>query len=197
MKNLTLVTEDELSEAIAKKLVQQVLPSINIDCSLGKQGFGYIKSKMKAWNEISEYKLILVVTDLDNHECAPKMRHEWTKGLKPNSNLLFRIAVREIESWLLADHLSVKKVVKTTAKIPESPDLLNNPKQTLLNLIDKYGYRQFKEDLIRKEGNNCFQGIGYNNVLSAFVESTWSASRAAKRSDSLRRSIDHLQSIDV
>ena len=63
-------------------------------------------------------------------------------------NLVFRVAVREIEAWLLADHIGMKKLlVGGASNLPNDPDLLSDPKQVLLKLARK-APRAIKNDLI-------------------------------------------------
>jgi hypothetical protein len=194
MENMILVTEDDLSEAIGKKIIQQLLPQFTITQSLGKQGFGYIKSRMKNWNEIAQHKHVLIIADLDLQECAPRMKVEWTQNLKLNHNLIFRIAVRESESWVLADHDSLIKIIPR-AKPINNPDLLVDPKQSLLNLINRYGSRKTKNELIRVDNGNCYQGIAYNHTLSELIEEHWDCFRAAQHSESLQRTINSLRQL--
>jgi hypothetical protein len=53
-------------------------------------------------------------------------------------NLVFRVAVREIEAWLLADHVGMGKLLVAGAtNLPRDPDLLVDPKQVLLQLASK------------------------------------------------------------
>ncbi|MDF2210039.1 hypothetical protein L1F28_15070 [Arthrospira platensis NCB002] len=41
----------------------------------------------------------LVLTDLDKSECPLAIINEWLKSQPKHPNLLFRVAVKEVESW--------------------------------------------------------------------------------------------------
>lgn len=131
----------------------------------------------------------LLLTDLDTAECAPVLIDEWLpKPLVKNHNLIFRIAVREVESWLMADReafagfLSVK-----TELIPEEIDNLENPKAFLVGLAKNSRNRSLREDIMPKPGTNAKQGPNYNNRLCEFIRSTWCPLRASESSLSLER----------
>ena len=57
---------------------------------------------MKRFNHGAKGTPFILLTDLDKNECAPMLIQEWlTDPLHPN--LIFRVAVHEVEAWILAD----------------------------------------------------------------------------------------------
>ena len=96
-----------------------------------------------------------------------------------------RIAVRTIESWVLADHEAMRQLIGPKVALPACPDDLRNPKQHLLKLA-QHARRDVRMDLVKQAGAIASQGIGYNARLADWVASTWSPERAAERSPSLR-----------
>ena len=187
MRAIALATEDELSEAIGLRLIAEspfheadVLP-------LRRNGSGYLKSKVESWRQLAGQQVVLLLTDLDQIDCPVALRNEWL-GTRPVSDrLLLRIAVREIESWVLADHDAMRKLIGDRGKLPPAPDELGDPKAFLLNMVRKYAPRDVKQDLLAERGAMASQGLGYNRRLVAWVKSDWSPDRAAARSPSLLR----------
>lgn len=184
---VALATEDELSEAVGKHLLIDAGYDLSPSPFLRRNGFGYLRSKMDSWCEMAKRKPVVLLTDLDNALCPVELRKNWLGTRKNPKNLIIRVAVREIESWLMADHDALRTLVGHRGSLPPNPDLLPDPKQFLLRLIAKQASRSIREDLVAEEGAIASQGIGYNARLSEWVATVWSAERAALRSESLRR----------
>jgi len=104
---ITLAVEDSLSEVVARTILRQSDKKYYVSNCLGKKGFGYLKSKIKAFNKASQKLPFFVLTDQDNG-CPPDKIDSWL-GVIPHSNLIFRIAVMEIESWVMADREAIAK----------------------------------------------------------------------------------------
>lgn len=187
MRAIALATEDELSEAIGLRLIAEspfheadVLP-------LRRNGSGYLKSKVESWRQLAGQQVVLLLTDLDQIDCPVALRNEWLGTRPVPDRLLLRIAVREIESWVLADQDAMRKLIGDRGKLPPAPDELGDPKAFLLNMVRKYAPRDVKQDLLAERGAMASQGLGYNRRLVAWVKSDWSPDRAAARSPSLLR----------
>lgn len=187
MKFVALATEDQLSEAVGKRLLVDAGYEFKPDPLIRKNGFGYLRSNMKSWCEMSHRKPFVLLTDLDKASCPVELRATWIGKHNPSENFVMRIAVREIEAWLLADHKAIRSIVGAGGKLPPNPDLLPDPKQTLLRLVAAHASRNIKEDLVSQAGAIASQGIGYNARLSLWVQTAWDPKRAATRSDSLHR----------
>jgi hypothetical protein len=195
MPYITIATEDELSEAVGDRLVAEILPNFEISQRLRKGGNGYLKNKCMNFNKMALRHPVLLITDLDNAACASGLIESWFAGQILNQNLIFRVAIREIESWLLADHQGMRQLLEKGAnKITLTPDQLQNPKEYLLECA-KRAPRGVRNDLIRAKGALALQGLGYNSRLCMFVRDTWEPERASTRSDSLDRAIRRLREI--
>lgn len=108
---------------------------------------------------------------------------------------MFRVAVREIESWLLADHQAMRSLLGQKAgKLPEAPDDLPDPKQTLLSLAQR-AKRDVREDIVANRGSVASQGLGYNARLGQVIRQAWEPARAADRSPSLVKARARLRAL--
>ena len=101
MTLVALATEDELSEAVGKRLLIDAGYNLSPSPFLRRNGFGYLRSKMDSWCEMANRKPVVLLTDLDNTVCPAELRENWLGTRKTPKNLIIRVAVREIESWLL------------------------------------------------------------------------------------------------
>jgi hypothetical protein len=182
---INLAVEDDLSEAVLIK----ILPDRYVVGVCHKHGgFGYLKSNIDGFNNASKGMPFLVLTDLDMGECAPTLIKKWL-SVPIHHNLLFRVAVREVESWVLADRdrfakfLGIRKTL-----VPENVDAIDDPKKCLINLARK-SKRNLREDIVPTEGSTAKQGPDYNGRLASFVKEFWNPQEAMHNSPSLERTI--------
>ncbi len=192
---LNLVFEDEISEMVMVKLADESKKYF-IANSYSEGGFGYIKKNIGGFNEAAKACPFFVLTDLDSVDCAPTLIDSWL-GKSAHPNLIFRIAVREVEAWLLADIEGFSEFTGlSVTNFQENAEEITDPKAQLLQLIKRCRIRRIKEDILPK---NEFAAVGpnYNGRLGEFVMKYWSVSRAIKRSDSLKRAMTHLSTFSV
>ena len=184
MLPLTIATEDELSEAIALRIVLD-FPALEVGLCVRQGGNGYLRSRMRNFREMALRGPVLVITDLDTSMCPVALRNAWLRPLPHPPGLLLRVAVREIESWLLADHNAVVTLLgkKVERRLPDDSDRIPDPKDFILELA-RLAPRDFRFDLRAEAGAIARQGLGYNHRLCGLVGSSWCPARAAKRSPS-------------
>jgi hypothetical protein len=98
------------------------------------------------------------------------------------------LAVRSVESWLLADAEAFSGYfgVRRSA-IPGDPDSLANPKLTFVNLLRASRRRAMREAIVPMPGSSAATGPGYAASLMAFTREHWRPPVAARRSESLHR----------
>ena len=195
MVGVALATEDALSEAMGFRLLQEASSELRVDLLLRNKGAGYLRSRLHSWQQMARNGLpVVLLTDLDRTPCAPQLVREWFGATSRTDNFVFRVAVREVESWLLADHEGIRTLLGKRCRPPQFPDEVLDPKNKLLELA-RNAPRSVREEIVRSEGSIARQGLGYNRCLSEFVAETWSLGRAEARSPSLlraRRRIDEL-----
>lgn len=194
MTPIAIATEDALSEAIALRLVAEVSVPHRVTHTLRKGGFGYLRSKMDSWCQMANHQVMLVLTDLDRVGCVLELRRDWLAERPLPARLLLRVAVREVESWVLADHVAVRVLLGAKGTLPPAPDILPDPKQALLRLA-KNAAKPVRQDLLRVVDGNLAQGLGYNARLTDWVATHWSPERAAERSPSLARARSRLAEV--
>ncbi len=189
MTDFALATEDALSEAVAETMLRQSGGHV-VHTRLRRNGFGYLKSKIGALNQMAHTVMpVLLVTDLDQWRCPPALIADWLPG-GPDPCLLFRVAVRETESWLLADRWAFAEFLcLPTVMVPERPDELMDPKAALLKLVRKSKRRDLKQDILPARGVSFPVGLGYNDRLIHFVRERWDSQKAAQVSASLARTV--------
>lgn len=192
-ENIAVVVEDDLSLAVIEQVVGQSHQSIHIARALVERGFGNIKRSMEKYRNASNVIPHMVLTDLDQEECPIALRRAWGCENLPDT-LIFRVAVREIEAWLLGDAeaFSIFAGIPSN-KIPAAPETLADPKQVLINLIRRSRNRRLAAEIVPAQGSRVSIGPLYNERLCGFVKGQWRALVAAQRCESLARTIDSLK----
>jgi hypothetical protein len=134
----------------------------------------------------------MVLVDLDNdHDCAPPLRLSWLP--QPAPYLCFRIAVRAVEAWLLADAEQIADFLRVArGKVPANPEMLDSPKSAMVALARASRRRDVREDMVPRDGSGRVVGPAYASRLIEFASSLWRPEIAAQRAESLRRAIDCL-----
>jgi hypothetical protein len=190
--NINLATEDELSEAVGIRLVAELGNGFAVANLLGKKGNTYLKTNLKKYCAFARLHPLLLITDLDQEPCPAALISKWMNTLPRPNNFLFRVAVREVEAWLLSDHDAIKQLLDVSSRLPGMPDTLFDPKRALLELAKK-APREVKKNLLPEPGAVASKGLGYNSRMIDFVRRMWSPRRAATRSNSLCRARERLR----
>jgi hypothetical protein len=192
-----LAVEDDLSEIVIRRLLVDTGRAYAIGIVFGRGGFGYLKTTANNWNAAAAAGTpILLLTDLDQHPCPSDLIRDWLDN-EPHANLLFRIAVREIESWLLADREGFANFLRiSAANIPLQPDQVPDPKRTLVNLARRSRSRTLRESIAPRVGSTAVQGPDYNGCLIEFVRNQWSREAAVERSPSLKRTWEKMMTFE-
>ncbi|MCL2479675.1 MAG: DUF4276 family protein, partial [Treponema sp.] len=165
--------------------------SMTIPC----RGKGKIKKNINGFNNAAKNSYFFVITDLDNeYQCAPSLVQDWLSN-KPVSQLLFRVAVHEIESWLLADRENLATFFSISKQIiPLNPDNEVDPKRTLISLAKRSRKRDIREAIVPIDD---YANIGpeYNIKLQSYIQNTWNIGSARRNSPSLDGAIKSLEKI--
>jgi hypothetical protein len=190
-----LAVEDDLSEVVIRRLLADTKREYFVGATFGHRGFGYLRSTAHNWNAAAAAGTpIILLTDLDQTECAPTLIKIWL-GAAPHQNLLFRIAIREVESWILADREGFSQFLGIkNALVPLQPDQLPDPKQALINLVRRSRKKTIRESIVPRQGTTATQGPDYNGCLGDFVRDHWNSTEAVDLSPSLRRASTKLMS---
>ena len=191
---INLAFEDSLSESVLRVLLLGSGRCYEVATLYTGGGFGYLRQRVRGFNNAAKGIPFLLLADLDTAECAPVLVREWLP-VSPHPNLLFRIAVRAVESWLLADRENLARFLGIRVElVPFGSDSIVDPRSVLIRLASKSRNRRLRDDIVPRPGSTSKQGPSYNGRLIAFVESEWDPAAASSASDSLRRTVEALAS---
>lgn len=191
---ITLAVEDELSEHMLRSILVQTKRAFLVGPVYGRKGADYLRQKLRGFNLAAKGSAYLVLTDLDTYSCVPELIEKWFDchlneyPQRRHANLVFRVAVTEVESWIMADRERFADFLGISRKlIPEQTDTIRNPKEMLIGLASKSRNRRLREDLVPRPGDQRKIGPDYNGRLGEFIHLSWRADVACWHSASLAK----------
>jgi hypothetical protein len=193
---ISAAVEGILDEAVFRRMVEdlEAMPGT----VYGKLGKSFLLEKLQAYNRAARFSPWVILVDLDHdHDCAPPFK----KSCLPNPApfMCFRIAVREIESWLLADRERMAKFLGVNIhRIPHNPEELDSPKSAVVDLARRSRRRDVRENMVPRPGSGRKIGPAYTSVLIEFAgdaKEGWRPHVAARESDSLNRCLHRLKGL--
>ena len=191
---ITAAVEGNLDEAVIRRLIEDA--GCVVGLVYGRRGKNYLRDKLKAFNHAALFRPWVVLVDLDRDaDCAPRLRQEWLE--RPSTGMLFRVAVREVESWLLGDRDRLANFLHVNSdRISANPEDLPNVKRTMVDLARRSRRREIVEDIVPDPTAGRIVGRAYSSRLSEFVldrAAGWRPNVAAQVCPSLWRFINRLK----
>lgn len=198
MISISLAVEDDLSEFVLRRVLSERSVQYNVRRVLKKGGFGYLKKQCRAFNNLAQSCPVLLLTDLDQSSCPTELIKDWI-SFQMHPRFLMRVAVREIEAWLLAHESALRKFLKVRGSAGfRNPELLPDPKASLLSLAASSPTRRLREALTRTNSDgNLRQGPAYNTTLAEFLNTLPCMTRTMKRCASFERMLRALDRLEV
>jgi hypothetical protein len=161
-------------------------------------GKASLRRALPGYNNAAHGDPWLVIVDLDDDfDCAPSFVADWLPH--PNRFMRFRVVVRQIEAWLLADGDRFAEFFGVRRNlIPDFPDNLADAKETVLTLVASSTQRAVRDDMVPRPRSGRRVGPAYSSRLIEFVTSEprgWRPDVAAASSPSLSSCITRLEGL--
>ena len=193
---VTGAVEGDLDEIVLRQVVS--LAGLSLGVVHGRQGKPALLRALPGYNNAAQYAPWIVVVDLDQDcGCAPSCQNQWLPN--PAPLMRFRIAVRAVEAWLLADSERIAHFLRVSrARVPANPDDLNDPKDVLINVARHSRRSSIRAGIVPRERSGRRVGPLYNAIMSEFVlnlDRGWRPEIALEYSPSLARCVDSLRGI--
>lgn len=184
---ISTAVEGLVDEAVARKVLAHVgaVPGV----IYGTKGKSHLRSKIDGYNRAARHAPWLVLVDLDQDAaCASALRNEWVREVAPL--LCFRIVVREIEAWLMADATSLAAFLRVSvSRVPSDPESIVRPKDALVQLARQSKRIALRRDMVPRPGSGRAVGPAYTSRLIEYVDDQWRPEIAARSAESLRRAL--------
>jgi hypothetical protein len=194
MAVINLLVEGEVDEAVARRIINEC--GYESGSCYGKKGFPYIKEKIQAFNKSAVVLCYLTLVDFMDTEfkCPPEVVEKWLPHR--NNLMIFRVVVREIESWIMADRENLAKFLQVNIEqIPLKPENEYDPKQKLINIARKSRSKAIRDSLVPKQNSTAQVGRLYNFEMKRFIRDYWSLENARANSSSLDKCIKRISEI--
>lgn len=188
--------EGPIDEAVLTRLIQHV--SARPGAVYGKRGKPYVKQHLGGYNNAARFSRWIVLVDLnDEEQCAPALCRKWLPA--PALLMCFRVAVRKVEAWLLADRERMAQYLHVDERlIPRDAESIPDPKRSMVELARRSRRRAIAQDMVPRPASGRAVGPAYTSRLVEFASSTaagWRPEVAAAASDSLRRCLAGLREL--
>ena len=197
--NFSLIAEGFMEEAVAARL----LPFCGHELGniYGMRGCDYIRQKASVFHTLAtEQTGVLVLTDFRDSgaSCVPDALQEYVSNKIPDppKTFLFRFAVNELESWLLADNEGIAKYFGiSVSRIPQEPEKEAHPKRVLVDLARSSRKKRIREGVAPLPGHHANIGPEYIDLLREFITMHWNIETAICNAPSLERCVRRLREL--
>jgi hypothetical protein len=197
---IRLGVEDDLSEAVLRRLISELRADCQVEFAYPphnragprdlKSGWGYLQSNLTAFALASKTIPHVVLVDLDDSECAPMKVKDWLSKIPKAHNLMLRIAVTEVESWLLADFDGLMEYLHVPNQVSsQSCETIRYPKEVIVAYASKSRLGEIKRDMCPLRERMGAVGPGYQSLMRSFARDVWNFEEASKASPSLSSAI--------
>jgi hypothetical protein len=100
MIRVNVLVEGSTDEPVAKRLLKH--SGLEVGIVYGRKGKPDLLRRLPNYNQAAQFAPWFIVVDLDtDSQCPSQALSKWLPD--PSIGMRFRIAVRAIEAWLLAD----------------------------------------------------------------------------------------------
>lgn len=180
--------EGYVDEAVLQRLVTHV--GAEVGTIYGKTGKEELLRRLPAYCNAARTQPWVVLVDLDHSwDCAPQGVSAWLPEGAPF--LCFRIAVRQVESWLLADWERFASFLAVRpGALRNNPETLPDAKRMVVDLARKSRRKAIQKDMVPRPGSGRSVGPAYTSRLIEFIGdggAGWRPEIASLYSDSLHR----------
>ena len=187
---ISAAVEGLVDEAVVRRIAAVL--GLEMTAVYGLRGKHWLISKLPAYNQAARHAKWLVLLDLNGDAaCAGQFLQAYLA--QPSPGLRLRLAVREVESWLLADRSRLARFLSVSeARLPDVPDLEPDPKGVLVEIARHSRSRDIREAMVPTATSGRAVGPGYVGMMLEFI-ARWDPRVASESSESLRRCLHSLK----
>ncbi len=193
MIRVNVLIEGSTDEPVAKRLLKHC--GLEVGTVYGRKGKPDLLRRIPNYNQAAQFAPWFIVVDLDtDSQCPSQALSKWLPD--PAIGMRLRIAVRAIESWLLADKENMAQFLGvSSSRLQHNFDLDLDPKETLINIARHSRNRSLREDIVPRPMSGAKVGPLYVPQLTRFVNELWRPDTASIESESLRRCLQALSTL--
>lgn len=190
---ISFVVEGDVDDAVVRRMALSIeVPVHEVFVRNGKPA---VLRGLPGFNASAQSRPWFVQIDLDHDAPCPGA---YVKKLlpRPSRHMQFRVAVRAVESWLMADRHGLSTFFRTrTSDIPHNPDLELDPKGAIITLAARSRTRIVRDGVPPRSGSGRRTGELYSALLIEFSRDHWNVNAARRNSASLDRAVMRLEEL--
>jgi hypothetical protein len=188
---LTIAVEGPTDTPVARRIAIEA--GFAAGAVYEKGGRSGLDRKLRAYNEAAKYASWFVLRDFDNQaDCPPALIQTLLPVRSPR--ICFRIAVLEVEAWLLGDRTRCAEYFGVALSlIPDRPEAVPDPKQALVNVARRSRQKAIREDMVPEADSTAVVGPGYLPRITDYATNRWRPGVAAEVCQSLAKAIECLK----
>ncbi len=188
---ITGAVEGPADEAVLRRLIQDA--GLVLGAIFGRNGKHQVLRQLPGFNLAARHTPWVVIIDLD-HDAVCAVEYVRRCLPQPAAQMQLRIAVREVEAWLLADATGIAAFLGVPpSRVPRTPEALDDPKRAIVDLATGSRRRGIRAEIAPRPGSGRQVGPLYTSRISEFAGGSWDPATASLTSDSLRRCIATLE----
>ncbi|HEX8079784.1 MAG TPA: hypothetical protein VF557_06210 [Jatrophihabitans sp.] len=195
MQKVALAVEGPTDRAAAERILVSRKLLSDADKTFVTRGKSGLNKKIEAYNQAAKRGPWLVMRDLDHDGsgCPVLLRESLLHPSVQVPGMCFRIAVRSLEAWLLADTASMSDFFKVSeATVPVSPEDLDDPKSALVNVCRKSRSADIRQAMVPPSGTQWQVGPEYTARVIEYCSRVWNPDAAKGSAPSLARALGQI-----
>jgi len=196
-----LLAEGRTETLVARRLLPHC--GHTLGTVYGERGCNYVQEKAPFFLHYATQDAgLLVLTDFRDaqEKCIRKAleRYLLDRVSSPPPTCLLCFAVREMESWLLADRDSMASFLRVKPNLlPTHPENEVYPKKKLVEIAGKSASRKIREEIGLARNKSSGTGPLYTARIEEFAEKHWCIETAMAGAPSLERCVRHLRELSA
>lgn len=190
---VSFVVEGDIDEAVVRAIAGQL--GVDVHEVFVRNGKPAVLKALRGFNASARSRPWFVLVDLDqDSRCAGEFVAQQLP--EPSTKMRFRVAVRAVESWLLADHDGFARFFRVRpGGVSAHPESLPDPKQSVVDAARSSRAAMVRDGVPPRPGSGRRTGQLYAALLIEYVIQHWDPDAARKRSASLDRAMTRLSEL--
>lgn len=190
--------EGPTDQAAVEKILASRSLSLDFKRVYQTGGKAKLDQKIASYNAAAQRSpwFVLRDSDRDGQDCPARARAKILPLERQSSALCFRLAVRALEAWLLADKEAfAREFAVSPAAVPPAPESLLDPKLALIEVCRKSRKADVRRAMVPPASSGRKVGPEYTTFVSEYCRNAWRPDTAAMNAPSLSRALEELDKL--
>ncbi len=187
-----LVVEGFTDRAAGEALLRSKGLDVDYRRVIVTNGKSTLDRRLDKYNEAAKRAPWLVLRDADRDadDCVVQLRHALLPQANQAAAMCFRLAVRSLDAWLMADQGAFSEFFGVSpSSVPAAPDSLDDPKRELVAACRRSHKALIRKGMTPPSGSVRATGPEYASMVSEYAATAWRPMLAANASPSLARAL--------